>query len=83
MFGANGYADAASVYYLSENFFILLVGAVLSVSFVKRLIAKKVNAIQSANIRFGIKTAIGATLYLTSLLMVISSSYNPFLYFRF
>ena len=83
MFGVNGYADAASVYYLSENFFILLVGAVLSVSFVKRLIAKKVNAIQSANIRFGIKTAIGATLYLTSLLMVISSSYNPFLYFRF
>ena len=83
MFGANGYADAASVYYLSENFFILLVGAVLSVSFVKRLIAKKVNAIQSANIRFGIKTSIVATLYLTSLLMVISSSYNPFLYFRF
>ena len=33
--------------------------------------------------RFGIKTAIGAGLYLTSLFMVINGSYNPFLYFRF
>ncbi len=83
MFGANGYADSASTYYLGENFFILLVGAVLSVSFVKRFISQKVNAIHSEAIRFGIKTAIGAALYLISLLMVISSSYNPFLYFRF
>ena len=83
LFGANGYADAASAYYLREYFFILLIGAVLSVSFVRRFLAQKVNSLRSANVRFGIKTAIGAALYLTSLLMVIGSSYNPFLYFRF
>ena len=50
---------------------------------IKRLASKNVNAIKSGNIRFGIKTAIGAGLYLTSLFMVINGSYNPFLYFRF
>ena len=83
MFGANGYSEAASLYDCGQYFFPLLVGALLSVSFVKRLASKNVNAIKSGNIRFGIKTAIGAGLYLTSLFMVINGSYNPFLYFRF
>ena len=83
MCGVNGYADAASSYYLGEYFIILLIGGLLSVSFTKRFIAKKVNSIRNGNIRFGIRTAIGAAIYIVSLLMVISSSYNPFLYFRF
>ena len=83
MFGTNGFADAASVYYLRENFLIIIAGALLSVSFVRRIIANQVNSLSDANLRFGIKTAIGAGIYLLSLLMVIGSSYNPFLYFRF
>ena len=83
MFGANGYADAASTFYFGEYFFILLVGAVLSVSFVRRSVAKKLQSVKNADLRFGIRMAVGAALYLVSLVMVIDSSYNPFLYFRF
>lgn len=83
MFGANGFADASSAYYLRENLLIILAGGILSVSFVRRYAARKINSLQSESLRFGIKTAVGAGLYLFSLLMVIESSYNPFLYFRF
>ena len=83
MLGANGFADASSVYYLREHFFILVIGAILSVSFVRRFVAAKVNSLSDERVRFGIRTAIGAGLYLISLLAVIGSSYNPFLYFRF
>lgn len=83
MCGAHGYADAASSYYLRENFFLLLIGAALSVSLIRKYAARKVNALRSEPLRFGVKTAVGAALYLTSLLAVIGSSYNPFLYFRF
>ena len=83
MFGANGFADASSAYYLRENLLIILAGGILSVSFVRRYAARKINSLQSESLRFGIKTAVGAGLYLFSLMMVIESSYNPFLYFRF
>ena len=83
MLGANGFADAASVYYLRENFFILAIGAILSVSFVRRALSRRVNSLSDDRARFGIKAAIGAGLYFISLLMVIGNSYNPFLYFRF
>ena len=83
LFGANGYADAASSYYLGEHFLLLLAGGLLSVSFIRKYASKKIHSLQSAGLRFGIKAVIGAGLYLLSLLTVIGSSYNPFLYFRF
>ena len=83
MTGANGFADAASVYYLRENLLLLAAGAVLSVSLVRRFLSRRVNALPDRRARFGVKTAIGGALYLLSLLSVIGSSYNPFLYFRF
>ena len=83
MAGANGFADAASVYYLKEYFIILTVGAVLSVSFVRKRLSSRIHSLSDERARFGIKTVIGAGLYMISLLMVIESSYNPFLYFRF
>ena len=83
MAGANGLADAGSVYYLKEYFIILIAGAVLSVSFVRKRLSCRIRSLQDERMRFGIKSAICAGLYMISLLMVIESSYNPFLYFRF
>ncbi|MBQ9902129.1 MAG: MBOAT family protein [Clostridia bacterium] len=83
LLGANGLADATTVYYFRENFFLLVIGALLSVSFARKYLSRKVNLIPDERIRFGIKAAVGAGLYVVSLLAVIGSSYNPFLYFRF
>jgi Predicted membrane protein involved in D-alanine export len=83
LFGANGFADAASVYYLREYWFFIGTAALLSVSFVRRLAAARVNSLRSENVKFGVKAAVGGALYLLSLLAVIESAYNPFLYFRF
>ncbi len=83
MVGANGFADAASVYYLREYFFLLAIGALLSVSFVRRLVSKELRALPDEGKRFGVKAAVGGVLYIASLLAVIGSTYNPFLYFRF
>ena len=60
MCGAHGYADAASSYYLRENFFLLLIGAALSVSLIRKYAERKVNALRSEPLRFGVKTAVGA-----------------------
>ncbi len=83
MLGANGFADAASVYYLRENLLIMAVGCLLSVSFVRRLVLRKINSLSGQAMRFGIKAAVCGVIYIVSLLAVIGSSYNPFLYFRF
>ena len=83
MLGANGFADAASVYYLRENLLIMAVGCLLSVSFVRRLVLRRINSLSGQAMRFGIKAAVCGVIYIVSLLAVIGSSYNPFLYFRF
>ena len=83
MLGANGLADASSVYYLRENWLILTAGALLSVSFLRRYAAKRMQSIQSEAVRLGVKAAFCGALYVASLLAVIGSTYNPFLYFRF
>ncbi len=83
MLGANGLADAASVYYLRENLIILVAGALLSVSFIRRQLSREIRLLPKEGVRFGIKAAVAGVLYIASLLMVIGSTYNPFLYFRF
>ena len=83
MLGAHGFADAATVYYLRENIFILVAGAILSVSLVRRTVSRLINSLHDESRRFGVSAAIAAGLYIVSLLTVIGSSYNPFLYFRF
>ena len=83
MLGAHGFADAATVYYLRENIFILVAGAILSVSLVRRTVSSRINSLHDESRRFGVSAAIAAGLYIVSLLTVIGSSYNPFLYFRF
>lgn len=83
LFGANGFVNAASLYYLREHFLIIAIGALLSVSAVKRLCGRLLGQMSNDKLVFGMKAAFAAAVYGVSLVMVINSSYNPFLYFRF
>lgn len=75
LFGFNGFMNDMSIYYLTTNAVILIAGAVLSTSLVKKQISK----IKS----FGIKATIITMIYIICILFVATDSYNPFLYFRF
>lgn len=83
LFGANGLADAVSLYEGREHWLIIVTGALLSVSAAKRLCGRLLGKVCSEKLQFGMKTAFAAAVYAVSLVMVINSSYNPFLYFRF
>lgn len=83
LFGRNGLYDAATWYYWRENGLWLLVGGVLSVSVVPKAVRRLLRRIRSEKLRFAVTACGAAALYALSLIMVINSSYNPFLYFRF
>ena len=83
LFGANGFADAAAWYYIRRCLPPLLLGAFLSVRYGLRKLRRPVVRLFGANRAFAFKAVLAAVLYILSLLSVIRSSYNPFLYFRF
>lgn len=83
LFGANGWSDAVSLYYVREHFLIIAIGALLSVSAVRRLCGRLLGKVGNETLHFGLKAVFAAAVYAVSLIMVINSSYNPFLYFRF
>ena len=76
MFGANGFYSADFMYYLKSYAVILIIGAVFSTDYPKRLLKKITNSKT-------VKLIISAALIALSVLMLIGDSFNPFLYFRF
>ena len=75
LFGANGFMNEMSLYYLLTNAVVLVFGAVLSTSLVKKLLCK-INS-------FAVRACISIVLFVICIIFVVSESYNPFLYFRF
>ena len=75
LFGANGFMNEMSIYYLLTNAVVLVFGAVLSTSLVKKLLCK-INS-------FAVRACISVVLFVICIIFVVSESYNPFLYFRF
>ncbi|MBQ1411732.1 MAG: MBOAT family protein [Clostridia bacterium] len=83
LLGRNGFADDAAWFYLCEHWLILAVGAFFSVSYAKTKYDKYLGKIANERVRLGVRMTVAAVLYAVSLLTVINSAYNPFLYFRF
>ena len=83
LFGANGLADATSLYYLRGNAALLVLGGFFSVSITRGLFRRVTARVKGDGTRFAIKAGIAAALYVISALLVINGTYNPFLYFRF
>lgn len=81
MFGVNGnaFSDGLFTGYFIQNMFILIVGAILCTPLFKMLKEKiKENRFVSA-----VKTVSLVGLFVLSVASLVSSSYNPFIYFNF
>ena len=76
LFGANGAYSADFLYYLKSYAAVLIIGIIFSTDYPKKLFNKFVKSDV-------LKTLVAALLIAFSVLMLIGSSYNPFLYFRF
>ena len=76
LFGNNGAYSADFLYYLKSYALILIIGAVFSTDYPKKLFNKLIKS-------QAVKTLVAALLIAFSVLMLIGDSYNPFLYFRF
>lgn len=76
MFGANGFYSADFMYYVKSYFAILIIGALFSTDYPKRLFNKLTKSKT-------LKIIIAVIFIALSVLMLIGDSYNPFLYFRF
>ena len=79
--GAEGLTDSVSVYYLKRYLGILIAGTLACVPW-KQLLEQKSLSFQNVWV-IRLKAAAVFALVLLSMSFLISSSYNPFLYFRF
>lgn len=75
-------ADIESVLLIKENIFWLILALAFSMPVYKKLILL-VDRINNANIKNAINTSITISLFIFSIILLVGSSYNPFLYFRF
>lgn len=78
----SGMADTHTLYLVSSNLLLLIVAAAGSSSLVKRTIADK--GFPEGTVRRGIAEILFVVSIMTvCIAMLVNSSYNPFLYFRF
>ena len=78
MFGLGGKIFDNTFVYLLKNYFVLFVIAILfSIPF-----AKKINIKSNNILKFGI-AIVYIILFITTIALIVSDTYNPFLYFRF
>ena len=86
MFGLNGagFLDGASLYLLTSNLLLLILLAIASTDWPKRL---GISILQSARKRpvaaATMKNVLLVALFILSVAYLVDASYNPFLYFRF
>ena len=79
LFGANGFANAGTLYYLRNCGVLLALGLLFSTNIVRRLLRR----LAPGKAKSVVLECAAVLLYALSLIMVINSAYNPFLYFRF
>ncbi len=79
LFGANGFAGSQTLYYLRNCGALLALGLLFSTNIARRAFDR----FAPKKARSPIGAVIGAAIYALSLILIINSAYNPFLYFRF
>ena len=86
MFHFGNFADDRAMFLLHEYKRILLIAAVFAmpvIPWAKKQIKKRVKNSIALNVIYAVTTLIMLGLFVLSVAMIISESYNPFLYFRF
>ena len=78
-YGSNGFTDNIFYYYLYNSRVILLLGLLLSTP-IYRFVSEK---FFSRKIFLWIEPFIAILIFLVTLVLVIGSSYHPFIYFNF
>ena len=75
-------ADIESVLLIKENIFWMIFAISFSMPVYKKIV-KLIDRIDNANIKNVINTSITISLFMISIILLVGSTYNPFLYFRF
>ena len=78
LFGANGFADASTVFYLRSYIVSIIIGIFCSTPVIGNFLKKEHKP--AVEILISIVTA---ALFIVSIAALVTDSYNPFLYFRF
>ena len=78
MFGANGYASADTKYLLLNNIFPFAVMSLSALGFFKKL-----PTLKNVPLRLTFQAAGYIIVFVLCIVFIVSSTYNPFLYFRF
>ncbi|MBR0481749.1 MAG: MBOAT family protein [Firmicutes bacterium] len=78
LFGANGFADASTVFYLRSYIVSIIIGIFCSTPVIGNFLKKEHKP--AVEIIISIVTA---ALFIVSIAALVTDSYNPFLYFRF
>ncbi len=78
MFGANGFASSQTEYLLANNLFPFFVMSLSALGFFKKL-----PTLKSVPLRLTVQAAGYIVIFILCIVFIVSSTYNPFLYFRF
>ena len=88
--GAGGYTEFSARYYLDNKMIVLLIIAILACvpwgEVLPRLIGGRIvafNTAQPGNPACAVRRTLLMILLVISMLFVVNSTYNPFIYFRF
>lgn len=79
--GGNGFADAASFYYLKSTLILGIIAGFSCTPVVYRCFSKLLNSREQYKQMAGI--AVYVVLFLICIAYLVNATYNPFLYFRF
>lgn len=86
MFGLNGagLANEASFYLLTSNLVLLIIPALASTDWPKRMALSLMLRLKNrTSVSIALQNVFLAAVFLLSVAYLVNSSYNPFLYFRF
>ena len=78
MFGSNGFASDSTAYLLLNNMFPFAVMSLSALGFFKKL-----PTLRNVPLRLAFQAAGYIAVFLLCIVFIVSSTYNPFLYFRF
>ncbi|HJA12700.1 MAG TPA: MBOAT family protein [Candidatus Mediterraneibacter merdipullorum] len=81
--GANGFADAAGIYYLYNYALLFVIAAICSVPFTYRLFSRTVFGGRRGKGHTAVAMGVYVAIFVLSLAYLVNATYNPFLYFRF
>ncbi len=83
LFFKYGFCSADARFYLMNFLAVFIAGILLSTPYPKKVFKLLLSRVKSEKARFALKLALCVIVFAASFICIVSSGYNPFLYFRF